>query len=118
MRAFFFCLVAATVTAVPISSQGTVVETREDACPRDADGRSCAGRGLCSLGFLCVCEQGWAGEAWRLQVDALNLLDSDDHDIDYYYASRLPGEPTGGVEDIHFHVFEPRQFRVYLGYEF
>ncbi|MAT93718.1 MAG: TonB-dependent receptor [Halioglobus sp.] len=61
---------------------------------------------------------GWAGEAWRLQVDALNLLDSDDHDIDYYYASRLPGEPTGGVEDIHFHVFEPRQFRVYLGYEF
>ena len=64
MRAFFFCLVVATVTAVPISrSPSTVVETREDACPRDADGRSCAGRGRCSLGFLCVCQEGWAGEA-------------------------------------------------------
>ena len=64
MRAFFFCLVVATVTAVPISrSPSTVVETREDACPRDADGRSCAGRGQCSLGFLCVCQEGWAGEA-------------------------------------------------------
>ena len=63
MRAFFFCLVVATVTAVPIGSPGAVVEAREDACPRDADGRSCAGRGECSLGFLCVCQEGWAGEA-------------------------------------------------------
>jgi hypothetical protein len=42
----------------------------------------------------------------------LNLLDSDDHDIDYFYASRLPGEPADGVEDIHFHIFEPRQIRL------
>ena len=26
----------------------------------------------------------------------------------------LPGEPAAGVEDIHYHVFEPRQVRVYL----
>ncbi len=57
---------------------------------------------------------GWANEQWRLQLDVLNLFDSDDHDIDYFYASRLPGEPAEGVEDIHYHVFEPRQFRVYL----
>ncbi len=55
---------------------------------------------------------GWVGESWRLQADVLNLLDSDDHDIDYFYASRLPGEPQAGVEDVHFHVFEPRQVRV------
>lgn len=41
----------------------------------------------------------------------LNLLDSDDHDIDYFYASRLPGEPASGIEDVHYKVFEPRQLR-------
>ena len=35
-------------------------------------------------------------------------------DIDYYFASRLPGEPPGGVEDIHFHPAVPRTVRVGL----
>ena len=48
---------------------------------------------------------GLSGKRWRLQVDVLNLFDSDDHDIDYFYASRLPSEPAEGVEDIHYHVF-------------
>ena len=61
---------------------------------------------------------GWSNDDWRLQVDALNLFDSDDHDIDYFYGSRLPGEPPEGIEDIHFHVFEPRQIRVYLTYTY
>jgi hypothetical protein len=61
---------------------------------------------------------GWEGERLRLQLDVLNLLDSDDHDIDYYYASRLPGEPVDGVEDIHSHIFEPRQLRASLGWAF
>lgn len=47
----------------------------------------------------------------EVQLDILNLLDSDDHDIDYYYASRLPGEPAGGIEDLHYHVMEPRTVR-------
>ncbi|MBB5207935.1 TonB-dependent receptor [Chiayiivirga flava] len=51
-------------------------------------------------------------QRFALSLDILNLLDADDHDIDYYYASRLPGEADGGVEDIHFHVFEPRALRV------
>ena len=34
----------------------------EDTCPRDDSGRSCGGRGQCSLGFLCICQLGWAGE--------------------------------------------------------
>lgn len=61
---------------------------------------------------------GWANDTWRLQVDVLNLLDSGDHDIDYFYASRLPGEAAEGVEDRHYHVFEPRQVRVYLTHSF
>jgi hypothetical protein len=56
---------------------------------------------------------GWSNRRWRLQLDVLNLFDSDDHDIDYFYASRLPGEPPEGIEDIHFHIFEPRQARLY-----
>ena len=55
---------------------------------------------------------GWSNKTWRLSLEILNLLDSDDHDIDYYYASRLPGEPSAGIEDIHFHIFEPRQARL------
>ena len=33
----------------------------------------------------------------KLGVDVFNLLNAEDSDIDYYYASRLPGEPAGGV---------------------
>jgi hypothetical protein len=54
----------------------------------------------------------------RIGADILNLFDSKDADITYYYASRLPGEPTGGVDDIHFHPVEPRAVRVSLGYSF
>lgn len=53
-------------------------------------------------------------DRWSLELDLLNALDSKDHDIDYFYASRLPGEPVGGVEDVHSHVFEPRSLRLRL----
>ncbi|MEM7504063.1 MAG: TonB-dependent receptor [Pseudomonadota bacterium] len=46
---------------------------------------------------------------WRL--DVFNALGSDDYDISYFYASRLPGEAVGGIEDIHFHPLEPRTVR-------
>lgn len=58
----------------------------------------------------------WA--RWSLSLDVLNLLDSDDHDIDYFYASRLPGEPADGIEDIHYHVFEPRSMRATVRWRF
>ncbi len=61
---------------------------------------------------------GWSNQHWRLQLEILNLFDSDDHDIDYYYASRLPGESAYGVEDIHFHIFEPRQARILASWLF
>lgn len=50
-------------------------------------------------------------DAVELRLDVFNLSDSTDHDISYYYASRLPGEPAGGVEDLHFHPLEPRAAR-------
>ena len=57
---------------------------------------------------------GWTGQRYALRADVLNLFNSDDRDIEYFYASRLAGEPLEGAEDRHFHRFEPRQVRVTL----
>jgi outer membrane receptor protein involved in Fe transport len=51
---------------------------------------------------------------WSLTVEAFNLLDRHDADITYYYPSRLPGEPAGGVNDLHIHPVEPISGRVTL----
>ncbi len=50
----------------------------------------------------------------KLLVDVFNLFDAKDSDIDYYYVSRLPGEPPDGVNDIHLHPTLPRTARVNL----
>jgi outer membrane receptor protein involved in Fe transport len=54
----------------------------------------------------------WETGAVRLSLDLLNLLDASDPDISYWYASRLPGEPSDGIEDRHIHPVEPRQLRL------
>ena len=54
----------------------------------------------------------------RLSLDVFNLFDKRASDIDYYYASRLPGEAVEGVEDRHFHPVEPRSARLTLAYAF
>jgi outer membrane receptor protein involved in Fe transport len=51
-------------------------------------------------------------KALRVTADVFNLLNSADSDIDYYFASRLPGEPLAGVYDIHSHPALPRTLRV------
>ncbi len=51
--------------------------------------------------------------AWSVSVEVLNLLDSDDHDITYFYESQLPWE-AAPVEDLHFHPAEPRSLRITL----
>jgi len=53
-----------------------------------------------------------------LMVEVLNLTDSQRDDIAYAYASRLPSEPAGGVDDIHFHPVEPRTLRAGLKINF
>lgn len=49
-----------------------------------------------------------------LEVEAFNILDAQDSAIDYYYTSRLPNEPSAGVNDIHFHPIESRSIRATL----
>ncbi|SFE82911.1 TonB-dependent receptor [Nitrosomonas sp. Nm166] len=50
----------------------------------------------------------------RVLLQGFNLLNTHAHAIDYYYTSRLPGEPAAGVADLHFHPIESRSFRVNL----
>ncbi|MEO1137189.1 MAG: TonB-dependent receptor, partial [Pseudomonadota bacterium] len=46
----------------------------------------------------------------RLSLDILNLFDSKDADITYFFESQLQGE-AAPVGDIHLHPIEPRQIR-------
>jgi hypothetical protein len=61
---------------------------------------------------------GWRSAAFDVRVDVLNFLDSEDDDITYFYASRLAGETTEGVEDLHLHPMEPRTVRAYVSWRF
>ena len=54
----------------------------------------------------------------KVALDVFNLFNRQGSDIDYYYASRLKGEPAGGVDDIHFHPVESRQVRAGVHYTF
>jgi len=61
----------------------------------------------------------WNGEAGyrlsrtaRLVVEVFNLFDAAVSDIDYFYVSRLPGEPVEGVADVHTHPALPRTIRL------
>lgn len=64
-----------------------------------------------------------AHAAYRINEDVLfrvsifNLLDREVSDIEYYYPSRLDGDPAvgpddGGFNDVHFHPAEPFAVRV------
>ena len=62
-------------------------------------------------------DAGWQLDSGlRIQVSLLNVFDARESDIQYYYTSRLRGEPAEGVDDVHFHPAEPRQLRVSLGW--
>jgi len=54
----------------------------------------------------------------RLQLDVLNLFNANANQIEYYYLSRLPGEPIGGVADRHVHPAEPLSVRLTLAGRF
>jgi outer membrane receptor protein involved in Fe transport len=53
-------------------------------------------------------------KAIRVNAQIYNMLNAEVSDIDYYFASRLPGEPLSGVDDIHVHPAVPRTLRVSL----
>jgi hypothetical protein len=52
------------------------------------------------------------GKNVQMTLQGFNLLNTHAHAIDYYYTSRLPGEPAAGVSDVHFHPIESRSLRV------
>ena len=53
----------------------------------------------------------------RLQLDVY-LFNAKTNQIEYYYLSRLPGEPIGGVADQHVHPAEPLAVRLTLAGRF
>ena len=55
---------------------------------------------------------GWRFARLAVSLDVLNVLDRQDADVSYFYASRLRDEPEGGVEDVHFHPVTPRTARL------
>jgi outer membrane receptor protein involved in Fe transport len=54
----------------------------------------------------------------RFQLDVLNLFNAKTNQIEYYYLSRLPGEPIEGVADRHVHPAEPLAVRLTLAGKF
>jgi hypothetical protein len=48
---------------------------------------------------------------YTLNLDVFNLANAKAGDIDYFYTSRLPGEPLAGIDDVHTHPLEPRTVR-------
>ncbi|MBV9891900.1 MAG: TonB-dependent receptor [Rhizobacter sp.] len=50
----------------------------------------------------------------HIALDVFNLFERKASDIEYYYASRLKGEPAAGIADIHFYPVEPRRVRLTL----
>ena len=54
----------------------------------------------------------WRSGRYELAASVFNMLGSNDAEINYFYASRLAGEPAGGIDDLHFKPVEPRQLRI------
>jgi outer membrane receptor protein involved in Fe transport len=55
---------------------------------------------------------------WRLFLDVFNLFNAKVSDIDYFYVSRLPGEPPAGVADVSTHPADPFEARLTLAMNF
>jgi outer membrane cobalamin receptor len=54
----------------------------------------------------------------RVVLEVFNIFDAEAADIDYFYMSRLPGEPDTGIGDIHTHPALPRSawFGIQVGF--
>jgi len=54
---------------------------------------------------------------WSATLEVLDIFDSQDNDITYFYESRLPSESVA-QEDLHFHPVEPRSLRLTVQADF
>ncbi len=59
---------------------------------------------------------GYQRERFQCGLDIFNTLANTNHDIDYFYTSRLQGEPAGGVDDVHFHPVEKVGIRGFVNW--
>ena len=55
-----------------------------------------------------------AGHGWKIGFSIFNLFDSKDDSAEFYYTTRLRGEPAAGVADFQTHPLEPRSARFSL----
>ena len=54
----------------------------------------------------------------HVELEGYNLTNRQASAIDYYYTSRLQGEPAAGRNGVHFHPLESRSFRVSFNTKF
>ncbi|HET9159342.1 MAG TPA: TonB-dependent receptor [Caulobacteraceae bacterium] len=54
----------------------------------------------------------------KLRVDVFNVFNSKDDAADYFYTTRLAGEPAEGIDDIQIHPLESRSFRFTVSEQF
>jgi hypothetical protein len=59
-----------------------------------------------------------ARAGYRFDNGVLNLFNAKTNQIEYYYLSRLPGEPIDGVADRHIHPAGPLAVRLTLAGRF
>ena len=111
--------------SIPVMFSGGVTLGREEGFFGSLRARAFAARPLDESGsiegrptFTLNGQVGYRRKSWEVALEALNILDRDDNDIEYYYTSRLAGEPADGVDDVHFHPAEPRMFRLKVTYKF
>jgi hypothetical protein len=62
---------------------------------------------------------GYEWEPFRLALTVVNLFDSKDSDIEYFYESQVDPAPVGTPrEDVHLHPVAPRQIRATVSVQF
>ena len=60
----------------------------------------------------------WKPGRYTVYAEVLNVLDHGGKDINYFYTSRLPGEPLAGIDGILSRSEEPRTLRVGVKMQF
>jgi hypothetical protein len=88
---------------------------RYERAPAQSGALRRAGTAIVAAALIAI---GYGLSNVRLVLEAFNIFDARVSDIDYYYTSRLPGEPAAGVQDIHTHPASPRSARLGLQFSF
>jgi outer membrane receptor protein involved in Fe transport len=109
-----------------VASAGVTIDSPETRFFGSARLRSFGSRALVEDGSvrsaptrLVNLQAGWkVTRGTRLVLDVFNVFNTTASDIDYFYVSRLRGEPAEGIADVHTHPALPRAVRVGVAFEF